>query len=129
MFEPVWSRVVMGHYASEAASIRGFRRLAVHDKEHPALVIARGGAEILGRVYFDVRHSDVERLDAFETQRYARVTVPTKTQLDERLVLAQAYLALNLAELSELDWDVSRFEREGLPKFMASYVEKHAPPK
>lgn len=129
MFEPVWSRVVVGHYASELASIRGFRRLAVRDKEHPGLVIAKGGAPIVGRVYLDVRLSDVERLDAFETQRYARVCVSAAAQSDQRPLLTQAYLALNLDELSATDWDVARFEKEGLNRFLATYVEAHAPKK
>jgi gamma-glutamylcyclotransferase (GGCT)/AIG2-like uncharacterized protein YtfP len=123
MFEPVWRRVVLGHYLSEVASIRGFRRLSVREKEHPALVISRQGDEILGRVYLDVRHSDIERLDAFETERYARVTITATAESDHRLVLAQTYLALNVDELR----NVSRFEREGLPRFMAGYVAQHAP--
>lgn len=128
MFEPVWRRVVLGHYQSEVASIRGFRRLSVREKEHPALVVSRGGDQIVGRVYFDVRQSDIERLDAFETERYARVTITATAVRDHRLILAQAYLALNVDELTNKDWDVSRFEREGLPRFMVGYVAQHAPP-
>jgi gamma-glutamylcyclotransferase (GGCT)/AIG2-like uncharacterized protein YtfP len=128
MFPPVWNRVVTGDYASQTASIHGFRRLAVRDKEHPALVIARGAAPITGRVYLDVSNFDIERLDRFETSRYARVTVAvTLNDDDAETIAADAYLALNLSELTDHDWDVARFEREGLPQFMSNYVALHAP--
>jgi gamma-glutamylcyclotransferase (GGCT)/AIG2-like uncharacterized protein YtfP len=128
MFPPVWNRVVTGDYASQTASIHGFRRLAVRDKEHPALVIARGAAPIIGRVYLDVSNFDIERLDRFETNRYARVTVAvTLNDDDAETTAADAYLALNLSELTDHEWDVARFEREGLPQFMSNYVALHAP--
>jgi gamma-glutamylcyclotransferase (GGCT)/AIG2-like uncharacterized protein YtfP len=128
MFPPVWNRVVTGDYESGEATIHGFRRLQVRGKEHPGLVISRGAPTLIGRIYFNVSRFDIERLDHFETQRYARVTVAA-TLSDEtaETVLAEAYLALNLSELTDQNWDVQRFEREGLPKFMDSYVSVHAP--
>jgi gamma-glutamylcyclotransferase (GGCT)/AIG2-like uncharacterized protein YtfP len=125
MFPAVWQRVVRGTYRSELGTIHGFRRLAVRDKEHPALVIAKGGAPIEGRVYFDVSDEDIARLDHFETHRYARVSVAVT--VDGKPLAADAYLALNHEELADVDWDVAKFEREGLPKFMDSYVKRHAP--
>jgi gamma-glutamylcyclotransferase (GGCT)/AIG2-like uncharacterized protein YtfP len=128
MFPPVWNRVVTGDYESALATINGFRRLAVIEKEHPALVIAKGARQLTGRVYFDVSNFDLARLDHFETERYARITVAATISNDASETLAaEAYLALNLAELSDSDWDLERFEREGLPRFMESYVAKHAP--
>lgn len=125
MFPEVWSRVVRGHYDSARGTIHGFRRVGVRDKEHPALIIAKDGAAIEGRVYFDVSADDVDRLDFFETARYARVCVSVNS--NEEPIVAEAYLALNLEELTDTDWDVARFEREGLPKFLATYVAQHAP--
>ncbi len=125
MFPLVWHRVVRNEYPSALGTIHGFRRVAVRDKEHPALIIAKGGAPIEGRVYFDVSDEDIERLDQFETHRYARVGVAVT--IDDKPVIADAYLALNHEELSDVDWDVAKFEREGLPRFMESYVAKHAP--
>jgi gamma-glutamylcyclotransferase (GGCT)/AIG2-like uncharacterized protein YtfP len=125
MFPIVWTRVVQHEYRSALGTIHGFRRLAVRDKEHPALVIAKGGAPIEGRVYFDVSDQDIARLDQFETHRYARVGVAVT--FNDRPVVADAYLALNHGELTDTDWDVATFEREGLQRFMHGYVAQHAP--
>jgi gamma-glutamylcyclotransferase (GGCT)/AIG2-like uncharacterized protein YtfP len=125
MFPEVWKRVVHHQYRSAIGTIHGFRRVCVRDKEHPALVIAKGGAPIEGRVYFDVSDADIARLDHFETHRYARVGVAAI--IDGKPIAADAYLALHHDELSDADWDAAKFEREGLPKFMAGYVAKHAP--
>lgn len=126
MFPAVWKRVVHNEYASALGTIHGFRRVAVRGKEHPALIIAKNGAPIEGRIYFDVSDEDIARLDFFETHRYARVSVAVS--IEGKPVVADAYLALNLEELSDVDWDVGRFEREGLPRFLATYVAQHAPP-
>jgi gamma-glutamylcyclotransferase (GGCT)/AIG2-like uncharacterized protein YtfP len=127
MFQPVWERVVTGTYESAPATIQGFRRLAVMGKEHPGLVIAKGAPPMLGRMYYDVSLDDIARLDQFETERYVRVSVAAT--INGTAVAAETYMALNLDELSDDDWDVGRFEREGLPKFLATYVAQHAPPK
>jgi gamma-glutamylcyclotransferase (GGCT)/AIG2-like uncharacterized protein YtfP len=125
MFPVVWQRVVRGTYRSELATIHGFRRVLVRDKEHPALVIAGGASPLEGRVYFDVSNEDITRLDHFETHRYARVSVAA--MIDGKPLVADAYLALNHDELTDLDWDVAKFEREGLPRFLEGYVKAHAP--
>jgi gamma-glutamylcyclotransferase (GGCT)/AIG2-like uncharacterized protein YtfP len=125
MFPLVWQRVVQHEYRSALGTIHGFRRLAVRDKEHPALVIAKGSAPIEGRVYFDVSDEDIARLDQFETHRYARVGVAVT--IDGKAIVADAYLALNHEELADVDWDVAKFERAGLQRFMQGYVAVHAP--
>jgi gamma-glutamylcyclotransferase (GGCT)/AIG2-like uncharacterized protein YtfP len=125
MFPVVWQRVVRGTYRSELGTIHGFRRVAVRDKEHPALIITKGAPPFEGRVYFDVSDDDVARLDHFETHRYARVGVAVT--IDGKPIVADAYLALNHEELSDIDWDAAKFEREGLPRFLESYVKVHAP--
>lgn len=127
MFAPVWGRVVIGQYESSPATIHGFRRFSVIGKEHPGLVIQKGAPPMLGRVYFNVSDEDIARLDQFETERYLRVSVAVT--IEEDAFAAETYMALNLDELSDTDWDVSHFEREGLPKFLTTYVAQHAPPK
>lgn len=126
MFPAVWGSVVRGNYPSAPATIRGFRRVRVRDREHPALIVAHGSALVTGRVYFDVDASDVARLDYFETSNYARVTVATT--LEGKAISAQAYLALNFDSLLETDWDAAEFERTGLPVFLATYAVQNAPP-
>ncbi len=125
MFPLVWQRVVAGEYRSAIASVHGFRRVAVRNKEHPALIICKGANPLQGRVYLDVSDDDIARLDEFETSRYARVSVVV--DCDDAPVTAFAYLALNLSELTNDDWDVAQFERQGLERFMSTYVAQHAP--
>jgi gamma-glutamylcyclotransferase (GGCT)/AIG2-like uncharacterized protein YtfP len=125
MFPVVWQRVVRGVYASELGTIHGFRRVAVRDKEHPALIIAKNAPPLEGRVYFGVSNEDVARLDHFETHRYTRVGVAVT--IDEKPIVADIYLALHHDELTHIDWDVATFELEGLKRFLQSYVAQHAP--
>lgn len=126
MFPVVWARVVRGDYRSGEATIHGFRRVQVRDRQHPALVVAARAAPILGRLYYDVSAEDVARLDQFETSNYARVTVAVT--IAGRATSAQSYLALNVDSLLNEDWSAADFERYGLPIFNATYVVENAPP-
>lgn len=126
MFPEVWNRDVRSNYQSALASIHGFRRVRVRDREHPALIVAPGAVALTGRVYFDVEAEDVARLDYFETSNYARVAVAATHK--GAAISAQAYLALNFESLLETDWDVSEFESKGLPLFLATYAVQNAPP-
>lgn len=127
MFPPVWERVVRGQYRSEPAVVRGFRRVCVRDKEHPALVVAAAAAPAIeGRIYRGVDAADLARLDHFETAAYARVSVAAT--VGSETVPAQTYLALNIDQLLLVDWDLARFERDGLPVFLRTYAVQNAPP-
>ncbi len=126
MFPAVWSRVVRGSYRSALASIHGFRRVRVRDREHPALIVTAGAAELAGRVYFGVDTQDLARLDHFETPNYARVSIAST--VDGVAVSAQAYLALNFESLLATNWSASEFEAKGLPVFLATYAVQNAPP-
>ncbi len=125
MFPAVWQRVVLGDYQSSIGTIQGFRRVAVKGEEYPALIIAKDAPRLEGRVYFDVSDDDMARLDRFETTRYARVSVAVT--VSEAAIVADAYLALNIDELTSHDWDVDRFERNGLSRFLETYVAQYAP--
>lgn len=124
MYPEVWERVVRGKYRSSRGTIHGFRRLGVRDEEYPALVIDKTAAPIEGRVYFDVTADDVALLDAFETTQYARVSVAVT--IDQKPIVADAYLFLDIEKVTDRDWDPALFEREGLPKFLATYVARYA---
>ena len=125
MFPTVWARVVRGDYRATAATIHGYRRLAVRDAQHPALFISANAATMLGRLYYDVSDEDIARLDHFETSNYARVTIAAT--VNKQAVKAECYLALNLDSVLNEDWSVTEFERLGLPIFEATYVVKNAP--
>ncbi len=125
MFPDVWQRVVLGDYQSSIGTIHGFRRVGVKGGEYPALIIWKDAPRLAGRVYFDVSDADIARLDHFETTRYARVSVAVT--VNESATVADAYLALNHSELTDQDWDPNAFERNGLERFLKTYVAQHAP--
>lgn len=124
MFPAVWQRVVRNEYRSSLATIHGFKRVRVRDREHPALIVSPRAQSLPGRVYFDVEAPDLARLDYFETS-YARVAVAAT--VDGVAISAQAYLALAFDSLGEEEWDVAEFERHGLPIFLATYAVQNAP--
>jgi gamma-glutamylcyclotransferase (GGCT)/AIG2-like uncharacterized protein YtfP len=126
MFREVWQQVVRGDYRSSEATIHGFRRVRVRDGNHPALVISRHAAPVLGRVYFSVSAADIARLDYFETSKYARVSVAAT--VNGSALMAQAFLAINLDSLSTADWCRTEFEQTGLSVFLATYAVKNIPP-
>jgi gamma-glutamylcyclotransferase (GGCT)/AIG2-like uncharacterized protein YtfP len=125
MFPTVWTRVVRGAYRSTQASVNGFRRVAVRNHEHPALIICASAAHVTGRIYYDVSAEDAARLDHFETRNYARVAIAVT--VPEQVVVAQSYLALNIESLLAEDWSAAAFEQHGLAIFNATYVVANAP--
>lgn len=126
MFPAVWARVVRGDYRSTEATINGFRRVRVRNRQHPALIISANAAPIVGRLYYDVSVEDVARLDHFETRNYARVAIAVTVA--SHAVSAQAYLALNVDSLLSGEWSMTEFEQHGLSIFNATYVVDNAPP-
>lgn len=125
MYPDVWERVVRGKYRSVRGTVHGFRRLCVRDEEYPALIIDKRASPVEGRIYFDVAADDIALLDAFETTQYARVSVAVT--VDHTPVVADAYLFLEIERVTDRDWDPAAFEREGMQKFLATYVAQHAP--
>lgn len=123
MFSPVWRSVVRGTYHSSEATIRGFRRFCIRDEAYPVLVVAKNEAPLLGRVYHNVSAADVARLDAFETEAYARVAVAVTTK--GVAMVAQAYLGRHSDELLAIDWSPKNFEQSSMPSFLATYVQAH----
>ena len=118
MYPQVWDRVVRGRYRGAAARLAGYRRHALVGADYPGAV-AEPGAQIPGRVYFDVAAHDLARLDAFEAAEYVRdeVDVEVDTDAGPVRVRAQVYVYLVASRLAPQDWDVDRFEREHLADF------------
>lgn len=127
MYPQVWERVVRGRYRSAPAELAGFRRLALLGVAYPGAV-PDAGARILGRLYFDVRADDLDRLDAFEASEYRREEVAVTLQPSAQgarqpaQVAAQVYVYLGEARLAGHDWDAQRFECEHL----AGFVDEHS---
>jgi gamma-glutamylcyclotransferase (GGCT)/AIG2-like uncharacterized protein YtfP len=123
MYPQVWDRVVRGRYRGAAALLRGFRRCALRGLAYPGAV-PDPGAQVVGRVYFDVDPDDLARLDAFEASEYRReaVIVSLPDAPAAACVPAQLYVYLDSSRLEAQDWDAQRFEREQLAGFVASHT-------
>ena len=76
MFEEIWSLVVCGSYRSRTGTLRGFTRKAVKGAEYPVIYPGSRDDLVQGTVYFDVTPADIERLDIFEGDYYARQHCP-----------------------------------------------------
>ncbi len=145
MYEAVWTRVVRGQYASARARLPGFRRLAIRDETYPA-VVADAGAEVLGRLWFDISPDDIERLDRFEGSEYRRQAVPVTLlaarngapgdRVESRAgaqpvanpdrLSAHCYLWLDPTRLLAQAWDEASFEREHLADFALRHAAQAA---
>lgn len=122
MFAPVWSKVVSGHYASQAATLHGYRRLALHGEDYPAALPAAQHS-IQGLLYLAVTDADLMRLDAFEGEYYQRITAPVVL---EHGAIHHAFCYLLKADYAYLstgsDWDVQAFATAGMQRFLTDYA-------
>lgn len=120
MYDPVWTHVVGGRHRSVDATLDGHRRLTVDGEAYPALVPAPG-AQVRGRLYFEVDEDGLVRLDAFEGVEYRRVSATVRAD-DGSACRAELYLWVATERLGRDDWDPQRFEREGLAPFLERYA-------
>ena len=123
MYREVWTLVVRGNYRCESATLPGYRRKAVRGEVYPVALHALPEDRIDGTVYLDVDPDDVGRLDTFEGEYYRRriadVSLPSGATLEAGVfVLHPNYHHIAADE----DWDVERFQRSGLPRFLSSYL-------
>lgn len=123
MYPAVWQQIVSQDYDSETVTLKGYQRKCVLDQEYPAVVYTgREEDQVIGRVYFDVSPQDQVALDVFEGKEYLRRTEQVQRQNQQFCeVDVYVYRPEYHAHLSEQDWCVDTFEREGLPKFIAAY--------
>ncbi len=134
MFDSVWTRVVRGQYRSTPARLTDHARVRVRNQTYPG-VYASPGAAVEGVLYFDVQAADLQRLDAFEGNEYARVSVQAQpVQAVEAQagappasVEAQLYLYLDRAQLEDAPWDPQWFATEGIKQFAVSFLADRAP--
>ena len=124
MFDEVWRQVVAGRYRSEAAVLHHHQRHALIGLSYPG-VVAAPGAQVAGRLYFDVCAADMARLDAFEGAEYRRAALQVMPA-GGAPVGAWAYLWLDPQRLSGQPWQSDAF---GLAEFLQTYPPAVAGPK
>ena len=120
-FADVWTNVVRGRYRSEPAHLDGYRRFAIRGKTYPGIVGPAAGGGVPGRVYRDVDHDDLERLDRFEGDDYRRIEVTITVPDSGERLSACTYLYLPADRCAAHDWDAAAFERDALAEFLQRY--------
>ena len=120
MFPQVWTVVVRGDYPPHPARLHGHQRRRIQGETYPAAIAASTTDFIDGQLYLNISPDDMQRLDHFEGDDYAKIEVPV-TLSDNRVVTAAVYLYRHPERLATQDWDVAWFEREGIHAFLAQY--------
>lgn len=123
MYSEVWQYVVNGLYASQKATISGYKRVAVRDENYPMLIPDNSQGEVAGVLYMQVSEQDIENLDAFEGAQYDRIS--TQVNIDaSHIEIAEVYIAnaVGLELALEQAWDQTRFETFGLAQFCENYL-------
>jgi len=123
MFEPVWSRLVSGHYPASPASLAGFVRRCVKDESYPVIFRGLPTDTVEGVLYRNLTAGDLDLLDAFEGDYYVREAVTLRLP-DGSACPAQTYVLKDqyrhLAD--DREWDVDRFASTDIHHFLTQYT-------
>ncbi|MDY0390443.1 gamma-glutamylcyclotransferase family protein [Desulfobulbus oligotrophicus] len=121
---PLVMKVVTGQpYEGREATLIDWARYRVRGSEYPGIV-PQEGSLVCGKLYWGLDEQAVEKLDAFEGDKYERVLV--------NVILAdgsnqQAYVYAIRQDcrtmLSNDPWDFDRFLQNGLERFIHWFVE------
>lgn len=121
---PLVMKAVTGNaYDGQEATLLDWARYRVEKTEYPG-IIQEQGQRVTGKLYWGIDEEALEKLDAFEGDKYERVVVPI-TLADGSVKNAWAYAFkdeyLNL--LSSDPWEFDRFLQNGLERFINWFVE------
>jgi len=122
MFEDVWKRVVLGDYESNMGTLHGYRRRCLKDETYPVAFEGSPHERIWGRVYMDLSHEDLLRLDIFEGLQYLRKD--EKVILDDGgIIQSNVYILKEeyYDKIIDNPWDVEWFEHVGMAQFLEKY--------
>lgn len=121
---PLVMKAVTGRsFSGQEASLPHWARYRVRNSEYPG-IIRQEDSSVSGKVYWGLDEEAIEKLDAFEGDRYERVLVQV-TMADGSVEEAYAYAICTDCQdmLSEDPWDFDRFLQNGLEKFVHWFVE------
>jgi gamma-glutamylcyclotransferase (GGCT)/AIG2-like uncharacterized protein YtfP len=121
---PLVIKAVTGQaYAGQEATLHNWARFRVRGSEYPGIV-PKEESVVSGKVYWDLDETAMEKLDAFEGDKYERVIVEV-TMPDGTCVEAYAYAIKDDCRkyLSDDPWEFDRFLQNGLEKFIHWFVE------
>ena len=122
MFDQVWSRLINHEYRKAEGILHGFTRKAVINEHYPVIYPNEPSDTVEGILYFNLKDSDIGRLDDFEGEFYRRqqetIVIPGGTGISaEVYVLKDRYRHI----ASDDGWDPKSFLQQGLDQFSKNY--------
>jgi gamma-glutamylcyclotransferase (GGCT)/AIG2-like uncharacterized protein YtfP len=121
---PLVMKAVTGQALSgKEATLNNWARFRVRSSEYPG-IIPQEGTAVSGKLYWGLDGKALEKLDAFEGDKYERVVVQV-TMADGSFEEAYTYAIREDCRdlLSNDPWDFDRFLQNGLEKFIHWFVE------
>lgn len=121
---PLVMKAVTGQaYEGKEATLINWARFRVRDSEYPGIT-RQEEAVVSGKLYWGLDEKAMEKLDAFEGDKYERVIVEV-TLADGASEEAYTYAIRSDCRklLSNDPWDFDRFIQNGLEKFIHWFVE------
>jgi len=123
MFREVWNIVVGREFETVQGTLAGYSIFRVAGAAYPGIIAAAPGCAVRGLVYLDVDAASIARLDRFESDFYARLSLPIHCA-DGQQRDADAYTvpAQNRHVLTTEAWTAEWFASSGsLAEFIARY--------
>ncbi len=119
----VMKSVTGSAFSGEEAILKGWARYRVHKTEYPGIKV-EVNAFVSGKLYWDMDEQAIDKLDAFEGDKYQRVLVSIDLA-DGRQVEAWAFAFKEEYQhlLSNDPWNFDRFLQNGLERFINWFVE------
>lgn len=112
------------------ATLRGFRRYALRNKDYPMMVKTDNGEDVVyGKVLRDITDKEEMILDAFETDEYERISVSVSTPTDntgniDTTEMVYTYCAApHLTFEFDGEWDYIAFKERKLSSFLLMCTE------
>lgn len=124
MFDQVWRAVVGRLNPSVTGRLDGFEAWKLAGQTFPGMAPAPG-RQVRGRIWQEVTHDEVARLDAFESGIYDRKALNLQTD-DGVQIEAWAYIVRPDCRGMFLDepWDSEEFQRRHLPTFLSAEFDE-----
>ena len=122
MCADIMRKVTGNHFSHSDAKLKDYQRYALKQQVYPA-IIKQTGALVCGVLYYDVPQNVWLRLDDFEGDMYARVTVKVKCS-NAKIIDAETYVIRPEFQhlLGRPNWDLDEFIRTGKNQFENTYL-------
>ncbi len=121
---PLVMKAVTGQaFSGKEATLNNWARFRVRGSEYPG-IIRQEDSMVSGKLYWGLDEPTMEKLDAFEGDKYEQVRVQV-TMADGSFEEAYVFAIKEDCKdmLSNDPWDFDRFLQNGLEKFIHWFVE------